>query len=225
MGCLGALDGTLVDVTIPEADKARYRTRKGTISVNVFAACDRRMHFIYMLTGWEGSVADACVLRDAISRPSGFRVPHGNYYLCDNGYANRDGFLTPYKMVRYHLHEWGNGPSTPQNYKEYFNMNHAKARNVIERTFGLLKKRWAIMRSPSFYPIKIQNRIILACALLHNFIRNEMPNDPLDEDLQSVPLNQSDDENFIDSVQLSQSWSNWRDNLALEMYNNWRGVA
>ncbi|KAL8493344.1 hypothetical protein ACS0TY_024527 [Phlomoides rotata] len=27
-GCLGALDGTLIDVTVPEADKARYRTRK-----------------------------------------------------------------------------------------------------------------------------------------------------------------------------------------------------
>ncbi|KAL8556047.1 hypothetical protein ACS0TY_003739 [Phlomoides rotata] len=39
--CLGALDGTLIDVTIPEIDRARYRTRKGTISVNVLAACDR----------------------------------------------------------------------------------------------------------------------------------------------------------------------------------------
>ncbi|MED6150452.1 hypothetical protein PIB30_072447, partial [Stylosanthes scabra] len=28
-GCLGALDGTYIEVTIPEGDKARYRTRKG----------------------------------------------------------------------------------------------------------------------------------------------------------------------------------------------------
>ncbi|KAL8555284.1 hypothetical protein ACS0TY_003190 [Phlomoides rotata] len=76
MGCLGALDGTLIDVTVPEIDKARYRTRKGTISVNVLAACDRGMHFIYMLAGWEGSAADARVLRDAIARDDGLRVPH-----------------------------------------------------------------------------------------------------------------------------------------------------
>ncbi|XP_016196118.1 uncharacterized protein LOC107637196 [Arachis ipaensis] len=27
-GCLGALDGTYIDVTVPEKDKSRYRTRK-----------------------------------------------------------------------------------------------------------------------------------------------------------------------------------------------------
>ncbi|KAL8478819.1 hypothetical protein ACS0TY_030627 [Phlomoides rotata] len=139
-GCLGALDDTLIDLTILEIGKARYRIIKWTILVNVLAACDRNMQFVYMLTGWEGSVADVRVLRDAVCRNDGFSVPHGTYYLCDNGYPNREGFLTPYKMVRYHLQEWGTGPTTPQNYKEFFNMNHSKARNVIERTFGLLKK-------------------------------------------------------------------------------------
>ncbi|KAL8483675.1 hypothetical protein ACS0TY_026380 [Phlomoides rotata] len=52
-GCLGALDGTLIDVTIPEIDKARYRTRKGTISVNVLAACDRSSA-IYLHVNWLG---------------------------------------------------------------------------------------------------------------------------------------------------------------------------
>ncbi|KAL8549233.1 hypothetical protein ACS0TY_008181 [Phlomoides rotata] len=74
-GCLGALDGTLIDVTVPETDKARYRTRKGTVSVNVLAACDRGMCFMYMLAGWEGLAADARVLRDAIARNDGLRVP------------------------------------------------------------------------------------------------------------------------------------------------------
>ncbi|KAL8457585.1 hypothetical protein ACS0TY_035449 [Phlomoides rotata] len=76
-GCLCALDGTLIDVTVPEIDKARYRIRKGTISVNVLVACDRSMRFIYILTGWEGSAADARVLRDAVCRNDGFNVPHG----------------------------------------------------------------------------------------------------------------------------------------------------
>ncbi|KAL8511729.1 hypothetical protein ACS0TY_018237 [Phlomoides rotata] len=75
--CLGALDGTLIDVTVSEIDKARYRTRKGTLAVNVLDVCDRRMPFIYMLTGWEGSVIDARVLRDALSKDDGFRVPQG----------------------------------------------------------------------------------------------------------------------------------------------------
>ncbi|KAL8523538.1 hypothetical protein ACS0TY_013486 [Phlomoides rotata] len=85
-GCLGALDGTLIDVTVPEIDKARYRTRKGTISVNILAVCNRSMRFVYMLTGWEGSVADARVLRDAVCRNDGFTVPHG---LMDAGTADQ----------------------------------------------------------------------------------------------------------------------------------------
>ncbi|KAL8456950.1 hypothetical protein ACS0TY_034975 [Phlomoides rotata] len=46
------------------------------------------MKFVYVLTGWEGSVADSRVLRDAINRVNGLKVPKGNYYLCDNGYSN-----------------------------------------------------------------------------------------------------------------------------------------
>ncbi|KAL1569821.1 hypothetical protein AAHA92_01251 [Salvia divinorum] len=38
------------------------------------------------------------VLRDIVSRHNGLRVPQGYYYLCDNGYANNNGFLTPYKV-------------------------------------------------------------------------------------------------------------------------------
>ncbi|KAL8536846.1 hypothetical protein ACS0TY_012138 [Phlomoides rotata] len=43
----------------------------------------------------------------------------------------------------------------------------------------------AILWSPSFYPISVQNKIILACALIHNFIRNEIPDDPLAEGIMS----------------------------------------
>lgn len=35
------------------------------------------MMFTYVLAGWEGSAADGRVLRDAISRRNGLRVPSG----------------------------------------------------------------------------------------------------------------------------------------------------
>ena len=88
----------------------------------------------------------------------------------DAGYNNCSGFLAPFRGQRYHLSQWTDGPQ-PNNPREYFNMKHSAARNVIERCFGVLKNRWAILRSPSFFPVKTQNRIILACCLLHNFIR------------------------------------------------------
>ncbi|KAG6526690.1 hypothetical protein ZIOFF_016691 [Zingiber officinale] len=55
------------------------------------------MQFIYVLPGWEGSAHDCRVLRDAISRPTGLKVPQGCYYLVDAGYCNSSGFLAPYR--------------------------------------------------------------------------------------------------------------------------------
>lgn len=154
-GCLGALDGTLIKVTPPNREKPRYHTRKGCTSTNVLGVCCPNMQFIYVLPEWEGSAHDGRVLRDAISRPHGLKVPRGCYYLVDAGYCNLDGFLAPYRGQRYHLKEF-DVHHQAETVEEYFNMKHSKARNVIERCFGLLKGRWKILASPSFFPIQTQ---------------------------------------------------------------------
>ncbi|KAL0374293.1 UNVERIFIED_CONTAM: hypothetical protein Sradi_3345000 [Sesamum radiatum] len=97
-GCLGALDGTHIDVRVPDSEKGRYRNRKGHTSINVLGVCNTSGLFTYVLSGWEGSAADGRVLRDSISRSTGLKVPTGNYYLCDNGYANGEGFLTLFRV-------------------------------------------------------------------------------------------------------------------------------
>ncbi|PPD89508.1 hypothetical protein GOBAR_DD13573 [Gossypium barbadense] len=127
---------------------------------NMLGVCTPDMHFVYVLPGWEGSVADGWVLRDAISRRYELKVPHGYYYLVDAGYTNCEGFLAPFRGQRYHLNVWCQGyqPSTPE---EFFNMKHASTCNVIEICFGLLNLRWGILRSPSFYPVKL-------CQVFHN---------------------------------------------------------
>ena len=47
--CLGALDGTHVEMHVPTALQPRYRNRKGTISQNILAVCDFNMKFVYIL--------------------------------------------------------------------------------------------------------------------------------------------------------------------------------
>ncbi|MBA0638821.1 hypothetical protein Godav_025223, partial [Gossypium davidsonii] len=42
----------------------------------MLGVCTPDMHFVNVLPGWEGSVADGWVLRDAISRRQGLKVPH-----------------------------------------------------------------------------------------------------------------------------------------------------
>ncbi|CAL5427774.1 unnamed protein product [Camellia sinensis] len=70
--------GTYVKVRAPAIDKPRYRTRKGEIATNVLGVCSQDMQLIYVLPGWEGSASDSRVLRDAVSRPNGLKVPTGN---------------------------------------------------------------------------------------------------------------------------------------------------
>ncbi|KAL8508172.1 hypothetical protein ACS0TY_018665 [Phlomoides rotata] len=74
-GCLGALDGRYINVQVHAADKGRYRTQKGHISTNVLVVCNRDMRFIYVLPGWEGSACDARILRNAVNRTNGLKVP------------------------------------------------------------------------------------------------------------------------------------------------------
>ncbi|XP_057491897.1 protein ANTAGONIST OF LIKE HETEROCHROMATIN PROTEIN 1-like [Actinidia eriantha] len=158
------------------------------------------MQFIYVFPGWKGSASDSRVLRDTIHRPHGLKVPTGFYYLVDGGYTNGEGFLVPYRGQRYHLSTWRDGLQL-ENAGKFFNMKHSSARNVIERCFGLLKIRWAILRTTSYYPIKTKSRIIIACCLIHNLIKHEMAVDPLEDDLENYVDDLGDD--FIEAVEPS----------------------
>ncbi|KAA0066586.1 retrotransposon protein [Cucumis melo var. makuwa] len=182
LDCLEALDKTYIKVNIHAADRPMFRTHKEEIVTNVLDICDIKGDFIYVLASWEGSAPESRISRDAFARPNGLQVPKGYYYLCDAGYPNTERFLTSYRGQRYHLQEWCGAGNAPTNAKEYFNMKHYSTRNVIERVFDLLKGRWTILHTKSYYPLQVQCRTILACCLLDNLINKEMPNcDDIDD--------------------------------------------
>ena len=58
----------------------------------------------------------------------------------------------------------------PQTAKELFNLRHSELRNVVERTFGVLKRRFAILRGAPEYPLDIQVKIVYALVVIHNFL-------------------------------------------------------
>ncbi|MFQ6656904.1 hypothetical protein Gotur_026816 [Gossypium turneri] len=173
---LGALDGTHIKIKVPTVDKLRYRTRKGDIATNMLGVCTPDMQFVYVLPSWEGTVADGRVLRDAISRRHGLKVPHGKGYQ-------------------------------PSSLQEFFNMKHAST-----------------LRSPSFYLVRVHNRIIIACCLLHNFIRTHMSIDSIAAEVgEGLPSNVvDDDEPNIANIHPSDAWAAWRLELANQMFDEWQ---
>jgi len=102
---VGAIDGTHIACTPAAAERDAARNRKGFTSQNCLVCCDFNMNFTYVLSGWEGSMADASVYHDA--RTTDFTIPDGKYYLADAGYPNCRQLLIPYRGQRYHLAEWG----------------------------------------------------------------------------------------------------------------------
>lgn len=113
------------------------------------------MLFHYVLPGWEGSAHDAKVLSDAVSN-KGFTILEGKYYLADAGYSNCDFLLTLYVGVRYHLKEQVGAGKRPENAMELFNLRHSQLRNVIERIFEVLKRRFLSINFPKAFDISTQ---------------------------------------------------------------------
>lgn len=73
--CIGAIDGTHVAAWAPAQKQTSYRGRKVLITQNVMCACSFDMLFTFVYTGWEGTVNDARVFLDAVSREEN-HFPH-----------------------------------------------------------------------------------------------------------------------------------------------------
>jgi hypothetical protein len=75
--CVGAIDGTHVPANVPVKIQGKFRGRKEGTTQNVLATITFDLKFIYVLAGWEGSAHNSWVLNDALSRPSGLKIPEG----------------------------------------------------------------------------------------------------------------------------------------------------
>jgi hypothetical protein len=105
--CIGAIDGTHIKAQIPQHAHARYRNRKGFTSINVLAACNFDLEFIYVLSGWEGSAADSAIYHNALG--TNLQIPQGRWLLGEAGFPRCQGLLVPYRKTRYHLKGWARG--------------------------------------------------------------------------------------------------------------------
>jgi hypothetical protein len=184
---------------VPTEKVVQYTGRKGITIQDVLAVCDFDMRFTFVLARWSGSVHDMRVFNDALEK-FGNKFSHPpecmhvlfnvffilavvfvmlltqvlccveKFYFVDSGYPNQPGYLAPYKGTKYHVPEWREGLA-PRGKKELFNYTHSSLRNVIERSFGVLKMKWRILLDLSSFPMAKQSKIIMPCMTLHNFIR------------------------------------------------------
>ncbi|KAJ8367962.1 hypothetical protein SKAU_G00079900 [Synaphobranchus kaupii] len=157
---VGAIDGCQVRVKPPHTDSQCYLNRKLFFSIQLQAVCDHTGKFLDIFVGYTGSVHDSRVLRNSPLYVEQLYPPEGYCILGDGGYPCLElpiCILTPYR-------EPVRSPVAAR-----FNTHHSRARNVVERSFGMLKTRWrtiflkALEVKPTFAP-----KVIACCAILHN---------------------------------------------------------
>ncbi|XP_014523639.1 protein ALP1-like [Vigna radiata var. radiata] len=182
------------------------------------------MKFTYILAGWEGTTFVSRILENALDRDDPLVIPQGKYYLGDAGFMLKSTVLTPYRGIRYHFKEYTR--RGPQNACELFNHRHSSLRNVIERTFGVLKKRFPIIASgiEPHYGLETMTDIILVCCILHNFLCGVDNNDSLLDEVDNE-LKEREEHN-ASSSQLREDdhriGSSIRDSIADHMWRDYQ---
>ncbi|XP_017466218.1 PREDICTED: putative nuclease HARBI1 isoform X1 [Rhagoletis zephyria] len=162
-GVIGCIDGTHIKIVAPEKSLQHlYYCRKGYFSINAMLTCDDLMNIKYINAKHPGATHDSMVFQmSGLKRQLESMYNRGEsntWLLGDAGYA-----LAPYLLTPYRNPEEGSVESL-------YNSRHSKARNIIERTIGVLKSRFRCLlsaRALHYTPAKA-TLIINVCAALHN---------------------------------------------------------
>ena len=156
---VGAIDCTHIKIQKPNVDNPRlFINRKRVYSVNVQATCDADGKITNIVARWPGSTHDSRILENSQLYLK-LRAMRNSYLLGDSGYACDYFLMTPLR-----------NPQTAQ--ERRYNLSHARTRNVIERLFGVLKRRFPILQETMRNKLENVYPIIIAIAVLHNIALN-----------------------------------------------------
>jgi hypothetical protein len=140
------------------------------------AIANANYEFIYVDVGTNGRISDGGVLRksDFFKRLDEGRLkipatkkPTANsdalpfVYIGDEAFALRNDFIKPYSQRQLN------------HSKRIYNYRTCRARRIIENVFGILAARFRIFQAPINMKIENINTVVLACCVLHNFLRRK----------------------------------------------------
>ncbi|XP_017469052.1 PREDICTED: putative nuclease HARBI1 [Rhagoletis zephyria] len=175
-GAIGAIDCTHIAVIGPKDHEEAYINHHGYHSINVQMVCDPNLKILNVNARFPGARHDAYIW-NASAVPRAMkraydRGDHNTFLIGDLGYPLEPWLMTPLSNQR---------EGSPQ-----FRYNEAlcKARNCVERLFGVLKGTWRCLSKQRvlMYEPGFAGRIVNSCAALHNMRLNTVENN---SDIQS----------------------------------------
>ena len=159
-GCIGAIDGLQIRV---EKAGRKFMNRKGYASVNLQAICDSKCRFIFSSLKVAGSVHDSQAVRmtqmwNDIEKRRGLGryFKEGRFMFGDAAYPLRSWLITPFSRCSNPAHD-------------NFNLHFSRGRQVIERAFGMMVRKWKKLKTALCCSDSANMNIVKACLRLHNF--------------------------------------------------------
>ncbi|KAK5638457.1 hypothetical protein RI129_012752 [Pyrocoelia pectoralis] len=176
---IGCVDGTHIRIQSPGGeDPEVFRNRKGYFSINVQGICDANLTLLDVVARWPGSTNDSTIFNNSRIRR---RFENNEFPNClllgDSGYIVRNYFLTP--LLNPLLRN-----------ERLYNEAHIRSRNVIERCFGVWKRRFPVLAYGMRLKLNTVLQVIIATAVLHNLAKRMNEEEPpLPDDVNQEEVN------------------------------------
>ncbi|XP_066581986.1 putative nuclease HARBI1 [Prorops nasuta] len=170
---------------IRSGDEAEvFRNRKGLFTLNVQAICDAEMKFLDLVVRWPGSTHDSTIFNASRIHAKFINNEIKDCFLVgDSGYACTNFMMTP--LLR-----------TNNRSEELYNESQIRTRNVIERTFGVWKRRFPILVTGMRLKLSTIQGVIVATGILHNIALKMNDPEPLINDEIQLLLDEENDNTY-----------------------------
>ncbi|XP_066583580.1 putative nuclease HARBI1 [Prorops nasuta] len=158
---LGFIDGTHIYIAKPKEQAVDYINGKQRYSIQLQVICKNDLSFMHVFAGMPGSVHDMRVFKYSGVQQlcTSTYFPEDSHLLGDAAYINQRHVMTPFI---------NNGHLSRE--QEIYNTRLSSARLKVERSIGLLKRRWRyLVEKLPMTKTDLIPYYIITCCVLHNF--------------------------------------------------------
>ena len=181
--CLGAVDGKHVAITCPPGSGSEYHNYKGFFSMIMLAVVDHDYKYLWLDVGANGACSDAQIFNSSdfvnLLVDGELGIPEAEpltgqkrnlpYFLVgDDAFGLKPWLMKPY-CRRGMTHK-----------ERIFNYRLSRARRVVENAFGITAQRFRCLFTTMKQKPDTVKYIVLACCVLHNYLRIKLPKDTPD---------------------------------------------
>lgn len=182
--CVGAIDGKHIRIKQPAKSGIMFRNYKGFYSINLLTVTDANYKYVFVDVGGYGKDSDGGIFS---ASQLGKYLESDSIELPEPSVLRNTTIKAPYVLIgdegfplrKYLMRPFPRRQLVPGGEKDVFNYRLARARMVVECSYGSITSKFHVLSVPIETQVKNTVVIVKAITLLHNIIRER---DGINED-------------------------------------------